>query len=302
MITREYGHYLKFLAKDHNLLLISDRHFDEFDDVKEEFNLYIQRVLNVNELDNINNTLMQNDIDIVVIDFVKNHKTAIKIYESIINYNKNMIIIGILKEKLLQKASFLLNKLDGLLFDNFNLDTLKEKLFINLSVFSSIKEISISDLKGTITSSSSDELDEFFDLYEGQLIFIVDELREYNKLLKAGELSEEILKSVSLKIQTLADIFSKEDKISNVVSIFEDFSIYLNKLDLSKIEPSSLHAFDYLCALIDDINTYMMEMFVDRVFRDVYIFQHSFENNLIFMKDAISLNDENENNSELEFF
>jgi len=74
----------------------------------------------------------------------------------------------------------------------------------------------------------------------------------------------------------------------------------LNTLDLSLIEPSSLHAFDYLCAIIDDTNAYMMEMFVDRVFKDVYIFQHSFENNLRFMKDAIMLNENDE--SELEFF
>ena len=299
MITKQYGHYLKFIAKEHNLLLISDRHFDEFNDIKEMFYLYIQRVANIDELDNINNTLMQNNIDIIVIDFAKNYKIAIKIYESIMDYNENMIIIGILKEKSVQKISFLLNKFNGLLFDSFNVDDLEEKLFINLSVFSSIEKIS--NQKDIISSSNSnDELGEFFDLYEGQLIFIVDELIEYNNLLKAGELSEDILQNVALEIQTLAEIFSKEKKISAVVNIFEDFSKYLNSLDLSKIEPSSLHAFDYLCALIDDINTYMMGMFVDRLFRDVYIFQHSFENNLLFMKDAIALKDEND--SVLEFF
>jgi len=299
MITKQYGHYLKFIAKEHNLLLISDRHFDEFNDIKEMFYLYIQRVANIDELDNINNTLMQNNIDIIVIDFAKNYKIAIKIYESIMDYNENMIIIGILKEKSVQKISFLLNKLNGLLFDSFNVDDLEEKLFINLSVFSSIEKIS--NQKDIISSSNSnDELGEFFDLYEGQLIFIVDELIEYNNLLKAGELSEDILQNVALEIQTLAEIFSKEKKISAVVNIFEDFSKYLSSLDLSQIEPSSLHAFDYLCALIDDINSYMMDMFVDRVFRDVYIFQHSFENNLVFMKDAISLKDDDD--GVLEFF
>ena len=299
MITKQYGHYLKFIAKEHNLLLISDRHFDEFNDIKEMFYLYIQRVANIDELDNINNTLMQNNINIIVIDFAKNYKIAIKIYESIMDYNENMIIIGILKEKSVQKISFLLNKLNGLLFDSFNVDDLKEKLFINLSVFSSIEKIS--NQKDIISSSNSnDELGEFFDLYEGQLIFIIDELIEYNNLLKAGELSEDILQNVALEIQTLAEIFSKEKKISAVVNIFEDFSKYLSSLDLSQIEPSSLHAFDYLCALIDDINSYMMDMFVDRVFRDVYIFQHSFENNLVFMKDAISLKDDDD--GVLEFF
>jgi len=151
------------------------------------------------------------------------------------------------------------------------------------------------------SSKVNDKLDEFFDTYEGQLIFIVDELVEYNDRLKAGELSNEMLKDVASRVQTLADIFSKEEQISDAVDVFNDFSKYLNKLDLSQIDSSLLHAFDYLCALIDDINTYMMEMFVDRVFRDVYVFQHSFENNLLFMKDAISLDDIS-NDGDLEFF
>jgi len=301
MITKQHSHYLKFLAKGHGALVISNRHFDQFDEVKDLFTLGIQRVLNNDEVDNLSNTLMQNSIDIIIIDFTQDIELAKKMYNAIVNYNERIVIIGITDNKSVNDISDLINKLDGLLFNSFSTAELKDKLFVNLSIFYAIKAVGVRDMKITSGSSTtSDELDKFFDIYEGQLLFIVDELIELNKSLKAGELSSEILLEVSDKIQILAEIFSKEDKISAVVDVFEDFSMYLRYLDLSEIEPSSLHAFNYLCALIDDTNTYMMEMFVDRVFKDVYIFQHSFENNLRFMKDAILLNDED--NSELEFF
>lgn len=302
MTTKQHSHYLKFLAKGHNSLLISNRHFEQFDKVKDEFNLGIQRVINEDEVDNLTNTLMQNNIDIVIIDFIEEIQNAKEMYKTIVNYNDRIVVIGITDEEYINNISDILNKLDGLLFNSFTAEELKDKLFINLSVFYSIKAIAARDMKIVSGSSTSnDELDCFFDTYEGQLLFTIDELVELNQSLKAGELSAELLKIVAQKIQTLADIFAKEEKTNDVVDVFEDFSIYLKTLDLSNIDASSLHAFDYLCAIIDDINTYMMEMFVDRVFKDVYIFQHSFENNLRFMKDAISLNDA-EDDSELEFF
>ncbi len=303
MVTKQHSHYLKFLAKGHNFLLLSDRHFVEFDKIRDEFNLGIQRVINEDELDNLTNTLIQSNIDIVIIDFTLNVKLAMQMYSNITNYNDRVVVIGIINNEIINDISILLNKLDGLLFDNFSLQELKDKLFVNLSIFYAIKAIGVRDMKIIAGSStSSDELDRFFDTYEGQLVFIVDELVELNKSLKAGELSPEILKMVAQNMLILADVFSKEKDISDVVDVFEDFANYLKSLDLSKISPQSLHAFDYLCAIIDDTNTYMMEMFVDRVFRDVYIFHHSFENNLGFMKDALSLKNEDEDESELEFF
>jgi len=301
MITKQHSHYLKFLAKGHNALVISNKHFKQFDDVQKLFKLFIQRVLNDDELDNLSNTIMQNEIKVIILDFTQDINLAKKIYKTISNYNERIVVIGIIDKKSISDIAELINQLDSLLFNPFTKEELKDKLFINLSIFYAIKAVGVRDMKITTGSSkTSDELDKFFDIYEGQLLFIVDELIELNESLKAGELSSEILLKVANKMQILAEIFSKEKKTSDIVDVFEDFVNYLKTLDLSNIEPSSLQAFDYLCALIDDINTYMMEMFVDRVFKDVYIFQHSFENNLKFMKDAMLLNDEDD--SELEFF
>ncbi|MBN2782197.1 MAG: hypothetical protein JXQ66_03040 [Campylobacterales bacterium] len=303
MITKQHSHYLKFLAKGHNFLLLSSRHFKEMDEVSCYFNLEIQRVLNDDELDNIANTLMQNSIDVVVVDFVTDIDLAKQIYKSIKKFNERIVVLAIVNSDIISDIYEILNKLDALLIDDFTLEELKDKLFISLSVFYAIKAIGARDMRIEFGSSTSnDELDKFFDIYEGQLIFIVDDLIELNKSLKAGDLSTEILKGIARDVNALADIFAKEEKISAVVDVFRDFSSYLDKLKISEVRPQSLHAFDYLCAIVDDTNTYMMEMFVDRVFRDVYIFHHSFENNLRFMKDALSLKDEQSDDSELEFF
>ena len=303
MTTKQHSHYLKFLAHGHNSLLLSNQFFEQFKEVKEILDLSIQRVMNQDEIDNLTFTLMQNDIDVVIIDFTQELSVAKEFLEAIKIYNDRIIIIGILKRETVVELVDILDTLDSLVFEDFSIEELKDKLFVNLSIFYAIKAVGVRDMKvASFSTISDDSLDEFFDTYEGSSLFIVDELVELNKSLKSGELSVDILEDVSIKMKELADIFSKNDNISDVTNIFEDFASYLLVLDLTQIEPASLYAFDYLCAIIDDINTYMMEMFVDRVFRDVYIFQHSLENNLKFMKDAISSNSEEEDDSELEFF
>jgi len=79
-------------------------------------------------------------------------------------------------------------------------------------------------------------------------------------------------------------------------------SIYLKELDISKIKPRSLYAFDYICELLDDTNSYIMDMFVDRVFKDTYIVKHSLENNIEYVKNILASQEEEEDDSDLEFF
>jgi len=45
-----------------------------------------------------------------------------------------------------------------------------------------------------------------------------------------------------------------------------------------------------------------MDMFVDRIFRDVYLFKDSLDNNMKFMKSKLEGKSEDEDESELEFF
>ncbi len=301
MTTKKYGRYLKFVAKEHNILLVSDQSFVQFEKLKGQFNIQIQKNMSENELNNLTLTLMENKIDIIMLDFTKNAELAKEFKKIVVDYNNRIIIIALLNKKSIEKELDILHTFDSTLFDDFSVEELEGRIFLNLSVYYAIK--AIANQKSDVEAISiNDDLNTFFDMYEGSSLFVVDELTELNKRLKAGELSVEILESISRQAKELSDIFSHHKDTKDVVDILENFQKFINDLDLSKIDPSSLYAFDYLTAIIDDVNAYMIKMFVKRVLNNSYIFEHSCQNNLDFMIDALSSQKDVKDKSELEFF
>jgi|LGOV01.1.fsa_nt_gb hypothetical protein len=302
MITKQHSHYLKFLAKGHSTLLLSNQTFEQFKEVAIEFDQSIQRVLTTDELDKLNLTLIHNKVDIIILDCSQNVDLAKSFYEKILKHDNRLVIIGIVKKELGTTLLDFMDKLDCILFNDFTTNELKDKLFVNLSVFYTIKSLALRNTKITAGATESDKnLDDFFDMYEGSSIFIVDELIELNNSLKAGELSKELLDNISMTMFKIADVFANNSETLSVEPIFNDLAKYLKEFDLTSIKPSSLHAFDYLCNIIDDTNDILMELFVDRLFKDVYIFEHSLANNIKFLKKEF-LSGEGGDGSELEFF
>ena len=70
--------------------------------------------------------------------------------------------------------------------------------------------------------------------------------------------------------------------------VFEDLASYLREIDLESIEPQNLEGFTYLSNILRDTSLYLMEMFVDRILRDVYVFQDSMQSNIEFMENKLS--------------
>ena len=302
MTTKNHSNYLKFLAQGYNTLLVSSNHYNEYDEVEEFFDSSIQRSMSDEELENFTLTIMSNYIDIVILDFTTNEELALKFYEKIKVYESRIVVIAILPHASKESMWKLIDKFDGALFEGFDSYQLKDKLFTQLSLFYTIKSVGRRDVK--IDSGSSEmgmSLEEFFDMYEGSSLFIVDELMALNKSLKSGDLNPQLIEKISQKLLEISDTFSKNSEVSDIAHIFKDLSEYLIGLDFSTIKPESLYAFDYICAIIDDTNAYIMDMFVDRVFKDTYIVKHSLENNIKFMKDALA-SKEGDDESELEFF
>ena len=300
MTTKQHSHYLKFLSQGYNILLLSDKNIEYFDNISADFDSANQRNLTQIELDNLTFTLMNNNIDIVLLDFTQSNDLLDSFCESILSYNERIVLLGIVKDDI--KSLSDIKKMDEFILESFTLEELKDKIFKILSIYYTVKSISRRDVNiGTGSSELSSDLDEFFDMYEGSSLFIVDELMEMSQALHSGELSPKLISNIADKILEIAHIFNSNEEIKDVYPIFNDFAKFLNGLDLGTIEPSSLHAFDYLAAIIDDTNTNLMDMFVDRLFKDVYIFEHSLENNIKFMKNALTP-DTNNDESELEFF
>jgi len=302
MITKNHSNYLKFLAKGHSTLLLSSSHYDQYDAISEYFNASIQRKLSEEELENAGYTVVENNIDIVILDFINDYDFALKFYEIMINHEPRITIIGLFANKCTNDKLALIKEIDSLLFEDFNVYQLKDKLFTQLSIFYTIKSIGRRDTK--IDAGSLEmgiDLDEFFDTYEGSSLFIVDELVPLSKSLRSGDLNPQLLENISEKLMEISDIFRKNKDVADISPIFKDLSKYLEELDFSTIKPESLYAFDYICEILDDTSTCIMDMFVDRVFKDTYIVKHSLKNNIEFMKNILESH-EDDANSELEFF
>jgi len=302
MITKNHSNYLKFLAQGYNTLLLSSSHYDEYDAISEYFDASIQRKLSEEELENSTLTIMNNYIDIVILDFIDDYDLALKFYEIVTKYKPRITIVALFPHNCRNNMLALIEEADAILFEGFTVYQLKDILFVQLSIFYTIKSIGRRDMKiGSGSQEMGINLDEFFDMYEGSSLFIIDELVSFNKSLKNGDLNPQLIEKISQKLLEISDIFAKNSEISDIASIFKDLSIYLKELDFTTIKPESLYAFDYICEILDDTSSYIMDMFVDRVFQDTYIVKHSLENNIAYVKNILASHGE-EDSSKLEFF
>ena len=301
MTTKQYSHYLPFLAQNYTILFLSNKSNAAYDEAKTFFASGIQRNMQNSELENIAITLMSNKIDIVLLDATEDIAQARKFYDAIHAYNDRIVIISMIHHEIQSDTADIIRISDAVLFENCSYEELKGKLVQILSVFYTI--ISIGRREVNLKSGSSDVtmLVDFLDFYQGSSLFIVDELIELNQRLKAGELSKELLSEIGGKILDISEIFSKHTLFVRVAPTFKDLGNFLNKLDFSAIQPNGLKAFDYLSEIIDDLNKNMMDIFVDRIFQDVHVFEDSLQNNIEFMKSNLfSTVDDDE--SELDFF
>ena len=301
MTTKQHSHYLPFLAQNYNIVLFSNKNYETYENVKTFFASASQRNMENAELENINITLMTNKIDIVLLDTVDDTNQAKRFYEALSHYSSRIVILSIINQHIDNDVIDLIKVSDNILVNTFTVEELKDKLVQILSVFYTI--ISIGRREVNLKSGSSDVnvLVDFLDSYEGSSLFIVDELIELNERLKAGELSKELLTEIGQKIVEIGGIFSKHVLLTDVAPTFKELGEFLITLDFSTLKPSGLKGFDYLSEIINDCNKNLMDMFVDRIFQDVSIFEYSLKNNIDFMKKKL-VSDEAEDKSELDFF
>lgn len=300
MITKQYSHYLPFLAENYNILLLSNAHYDAFSDISHLFASGTQRNILESELANINITLMVNKIDLVILDATQDVTQAKQFLEAIRNYNDRLVVLSIVNKENITFSLDVIVHSDHILFDGFSLVELKGKLVQILSVFYTIMSIGRREVNLKSGSSNISNMGKFLDFYEGSSLFIVDELMELNQRFKAGEFSKELLCEMGGKILEISDIFSKNELLLRVAPIFKELGDFLNQLDFSTIKPNGLRAFDYLSDIIDDLNKNMMDIFVDRIFQDVHVFEDSLKNNIEFMKNCLYAQEDDQ--SELDFF
>lgn len=145
--------------------------------------------------------------------------------------------------------------------------------------------------------------EEFLDTYEGEVLFLSQDLENIVEEMDRGDLVQETLDILGQKLNDVSDVFLSSTYTQHVSPVFKEFADYI-----SHIECSDFMQFDdvqsYLSAIVTDINSYINFYFVQRTFSDVYIFQDSLKNSIHFLQRAYSCklgNCDEDDGSELDF-
>ena len=299
-MSKEYGAYLQFLAAEYNVLYIGKASEDVYDETSEYFMSASKIDINQEMLEKITSVLTKRHIDVVVIDVQDNNPLAVEFYHAIRNFNEDILIMLMFDPREYRKLFEIVPDVDATVSYPINRETFHKRLFTLLSRPYALKSIGRRDIVLKQESVTEDSIEKFFDTYEGSALFLSDDLMEIVKNLNDGNISYQFLLNIATKLDEVANVFSNAKEMRGVTTIYEELADYLRKLSLDDIEAKNLEGFTYLAEILSDASVYLMDMFVDRIFKDVYVFEHSLQNNIDFMKNRL---DGNENNaSELEFF
>ena len=209
MITKHHSHYLPFLSQEHKILLLSDREWKCYENIKTIFSKMCQRNLQEAEFDNLSATIINNHIDIIILDATQDSKKAKEFYNVIERLNQEIVIMTIINKTPDSNAINLIELSDNVIVDSFTKGILEEKLFELLSIFYTTLSIKKEDLILKNNSLDINQLIEFLDVYKGSALFIVDELMELNINLKNGELSKELLTKIGKNVMNFQIFFLK---------------------------------------------------------------------------------------------
>jgi len=146
--------------------------------------------------------------------------------------------------------------------------------------------------------------EEFLDTYEGEVLFLSQDLEELIDEIGSDNFSQETLELLEQKLEDVSDVFLSSTYTQHVSPVFKELADYVAHLEAEDFKEYN-DAKEYLSEIVADVNTYINMYFVERVFSDVYLFQDSLKNSIEFLKRAYSCDlgecDEDDG-SELDFF
>jgi len=127
--------------------------------------------------------------------------------------------------------------------------------------------------------------EEFLDTYEGEVMFLSQDLEELSQKILNTEFSQEELELLAQNMLDVHDVFLSSTYTQHIAPIFKDFSDFIMDIEIDLLFKNE-ECIIYLNAIVSDINTYINQYFVDRIFSDVYLFQDSLKNSTEFFESA----------------
>lgn len=281
---------LKFIAKNKNLLLFGEDNLKHLNGLFNMFNDILIQESTPYTLSNLNTTILNNNIDVIIINS-KENKEEICLY-----------LLEILKYEDI-KVLYCQNEEEEVHFEMLNLSntsftkSINEEL-LSYKMYSLLQEKAFDETKALEDTSNT-----YVDSFEIQIIFIRDELHHLSKIIDEGDISESNIHKVKQSINRINKIFENylmySKKIKNSMKYF---AAMLNKVDLKKASVDNIESFAYLSRIIEDIAIFLDNYFIKRNFTDLYVVEDSLENSLKFLKNSFKAKEASTDDSSLEFF
>jgi len=301
-MSKDYSKYLQFLAAEYNILYVGKSSEKIYDEISSYFLSSSKVDINSEILSKINSILTKRHINIVIIDVADNNPLAVDFYYGIKAFNDEMLVMLMFNPKEYKKLFEIVPQVDTTVSYPIDKDTFYKRLFTVLSRAYAVNSIGRRDITLKQENVTEEPMDNFFDTYEGSALFIADDLMEMVQALNAGNLTHPFFVNIANKVDDVAEIFAKTEQTKSVTPIYEELALYVKELDLQAIKPENLKGFTYLSEILSDVSVYLMDMFVDRIFKDVYVFEYSLKNNIEFMKSTLSGHCEDSDEGEVDFF
>jgi hypothetical protein len=299
-MSKEYINYLQFLAADYNVLYIGKDRDKYFDEIASYFMTSSRIDVNEEILGKITSILTKRHINLVIIDVENNDELASGFFEAVKDFNEELLVMLMFNPKEYKKLFEVVPLVDTAVTYPIVKKVFYKRLFTILSAPYAMNSIGRRKIVLKQENVKEESMEQFFDTYEGSSLFVSDDLVDMVNSLNAGNISHDFFANIADNIDKVADIFSKTEETEHVTIIYEKLAQYLRELDLNEVKPENLKGFSYLSAIISDVSVYLLDMFVDRIFKDVYVFEHSLQSNIEFMKDT--LEGKNKDAGEIDFF
>lgn len=298
MINYNYLNFISLLAKTRHLLVYDDgeliKHHKE---VLDAFEGYRYNNLNDVTMAHLSNIFISVKIDMVLI-YSKDYEKVAYICQEISKHDKNIVITVVLCEQN-SLSKEIANLADTILYEPFETETLHKKVSFALSA-----KLMLYEMTHTINTHKKflDEtgIEEYLDAYEKDAKILLVTLGSLIARVESGELSHEFFCEIANEIERMGKIFTYHHYTAHVSMIFDEMAAFLRMYSFDDVELSALEGFDYLIEILKDMSSYLDNFFIKRIFSDVYVFEHSLQDSILFMINR--LNNREDTKSELEFF
>lgn len=282
MSLQKYKNFLSLLASKSNLLVFDDGVLlKEYREIFDHFASYRYNNVNEKTVANVSQMLLSMPSDLVLI-YSCELRSVLSITQLVKSYDASTALVVVLEDHTLPECATIINAADAVLTRGFSPRDLYKKISNALEM-----KLMLSRLTHTITMhqefSEEEDVEIYIQNYKHDVELFLERLDMLVERLGSGELGHEFFCEIADEMDFIGNIFDKHRYTKHIKMIFDELSAFLRIYDFEMVDVASLVGFDYLSEILKDIHTYVESFFIDHIFSDVYVFEASLRDTILFM-------------------